>query len=400
MNLPLCVAWNTTGVTVAGNEDGISGSMAGRLFAPQGLYATKDGRLYVADSQNDRVMKYTWNGSRGGTQIGSGAGEGLRQMLIPTAVAVDEKTGKVYINDYKNERIQRWTETKAGGTVEIVIDSTMPSATAVAAKFSAGTDIQLDPRSGDHFYVLDAGSARVTRWNHQKKINEISYSVSYDSRGIHVDAQRNVFVAQCDENQILKLPNRLRVAGSSRPGNTTAHLNCPSAVVVDDDGRIFIADTNNHRIVLWDPIAQQGLCLVGCSASPGKRPDQLHFPYDLTFDWKWNLLVADNENNRVQRFDFVKDSNCRKQPNHSEQENSESSTSSFLSRACNHSRSFDVFFGDKHEQPNVCFNWLFCLESILRSTRVECDHNRLLSAGGPQRDQSACLYLSGHFLSI
>ena len=109
MNLPFCVAWNTTGVTVAGNEDGIAGSIAGRLFAPQGLYATKDGRLYVADSQNDRVMKYTWNGSRGGTQIDAGAGEGLRQMYILTAVAVDEETGKVYINDGpKQRRVQLW----------------------------------------------------------------------------------------------------------------------------------------------------------------------------------------------------------------------------------------------------------------------------------------------------
>ena len=361
VNLPLCVAWNTTGITVAGNEDGIAGRIAGRLFAPQGLYATKDGRLYVVDSQNNRVMKYTWNGSRDGTQIGAGAGNGLRQMFIPTAVVVDEKTGKVYVNDYQDERIQRWTETKAGATVEIVIDTKMLGTTPGPGRFVGGTDIQLDPISGDHFYVLDTDSARVTRWNHQKKFNEISYSVSRDSRGIHVDTQRNVYVAQCDKNQILKLPNRLRVAGSSMRGNTTAHLDCPSAVVVDNDARIFIADTKNHRIVLWDSIAQQGTCLVGCSASPGKRAEQLHFPYDLTFDWKWNLLVVDNENNRVQRFDFVNDSKCSKQPNHSEQESAESSTFPFLSSACNHSRSFGVFFSDQCEQPNVLFNGLFYL---------------------------------------
>ena len=245
--------------------------------------------------------------------------------------------------------------------MEIVIDTTMPGSPTGAPRFYGGIDIQLDPRSGDHLYVLDTDSARVTRWDHQKKINEISYSVSHDSRGIHVDTQRNVFEAQCDKNQILKLPNRLRVAGSSIRGNTTAHLDCPSAVVVDNDGRLFIADTKNHRIVLWNSIAQQGICLVGCSASPGKRAEQLHFPYDLTFDWKWNLLVVDNENNRVQRFDFVNDSKRSKQPNHPGQENPESTISSFLSSACNKSRSFDVFFSDKHEQPNVCFNWLFCL---------------------------------------
>jgi DNA-binding beta-propeller fold protein YncE len=117
VDLPLCGAWKKEGVTVAGREDRTPGDALDELRGPVGLYAAKDGTLYVADRWNHRVMKYGRNGSRNGTPIGNGRGNGSRQLNSPVAVVVDEATNAVYISDYENNRVQLWS----GPGVETVV---------------------------------------------------------------------------------------------------------------------------------------------------------------------------------------------------------------------------------------------------------------------------------------
>lgn len=75
---------------------------------------------------------------------------------------------------------------------------------------------------------------------------------------------------------------------------------------------MFIADSKNHRIIRWELNVPQGICIVGCSATRGNQSDQLAEPKDVAFDSKGNLLVADTENHRVQRFDLFMNASCGK----------------------------------------------------------------------------------------
>ena len=94
-----CASWKPSGVTVAELHDA--------LHDPVGLFAARDGTLYVVDRGNHRVMKYTASDSRNGTQISDGRGSGPRQLHSPDAVVVNEATNVVYISDYGNSRFQR-----------------------------------------------------------------------------------------------------------------------------------------------------------------------------------------------------------------------------------------------------------------------------------------------------
>ena len=284
MNLPLCATWKTFGVTVAGGEDVLDA-----LSGPIGLYAARDGTLYVTDRGNDRVMKYTSNGGRNGTQIG----DGTRQLKGPVSVVVDEKMNALYISDYGNNRTQQWN----GQGVDVSVET---------------YDIQLDPQSNDALYLSDIRQGRVMRWQLSLQSLEIMISALRNPLGIHVDAQRNIYVAECGRNRISIWSNGLLIGETRQEGNALDRLNCPSAVVVDGDGRMFIADTKNHRTMLWYLNAFQGICLVGCSRVRGQGDDQLSRPRDVIFDSKGNLLVADTENNRVQRFDLFIDPQCGK----------------------------------------------------------------------------------------
>ena len=130
-------------------------------------------------------------------------------------------------------------------------------------------------------------------------------------RGLFVDHNLNLYVADCDNNRVLRFPrdevNGVVLAGSGAPG--TIDLRGPMSIVLDADGYLFIVEFNNHRIVGSGPNGFR--CLVGCSGVSGAAANRLHNPWSLSFDRYGNLFVADYHNSRIQRFSLARNS-CRK----------------------------------------------------------------------------------------
>lgn len=84
-------------------------------------------------------------------------------------------------------------------------------------------------------------------------------------------------------------------------------LNLPSGVQLDPLGlHMFIADTRNHRILLWLDGAAQGRVIAG-NGTAGHGMNQLHSPIQVRLDGKHNLYVVDSVNCRIQRFDLISD---------------------------------------------------------------------------------------------
>jgi sugar lactone lactonase YvrE len=78
-------------------------------------------------------------------------------------------------------------------------------------------------------------------------------------------------------------------------------LDAPRGVTVDQSDNVYVADTNNNRIMRWLVGATSGTLIVG-GRGAGSGSDQLNTPTDLQFDQYGNLYVADSGNNRVQKF--------------------------------------------------------------------------------------------------
>jgi DNA-binding beta-propeller fold protein YncE len=118
-------------------------------------------------------------------------------------------------------------------------------------------------------------------------------------RGIFVDSNLTLYVADCANNRIQRFPsgqtNGITVAIT---GSIT--LNCPSGVVLDADGYLFIADTYYNRIVGSGPYGFR--CIVGCTMAGGSALNEINQPAALSFDSYGNLFVADTYNNRIQKF--------------------------------------------------------------------------------------------------
>ncbi len=90
---------------------------------------------------------------------------------------------------------------------------------------------------------------------------------------------------------------------------TSASLNLAWAVVVDNEGNIFVSDMQNHRIRKVDAegtittVAGNGIASFGGDGGPATSA-QLNTPTGLALDNAGNLYIADSFNGRVRRVDL------------------------------------------------------------------------------------------------
>ncbi|WP_447974162.1 NHL domain-containing protein [Nitrospira sp. Kam-Ns4a] len=90
-----------------------------------------------------------------------------------------------------------------------------------------------------------------------------------------------------------------------------AVLHFPSAVVVDGEGHLYIADTMNHRVRRVDAATAVITTVAGtgqrrCSGDGGPgTAAALNEPAALALDGRGGLYIADQSNNRVRRLDLA-----------------------------------------------------------------------------------------------
>jgi sugar lactone lactonase YvrE len=124
----------------------------------------------------------------------------------------------------------------------------------------------------------------------------------YSPNGIFVDINFNLYVSDSSNNRIQLFQsgqlNATTRAGYGAPGTIT--LFYPTSVVLDVDGYLFIVDRNNHRIIGSGPNGFQ--CVLGCSGASGSASNQLYYPQTMAFDSYGNIFVADTNNGRIQKF--------------------------------------------------------------------------------------------------
>ncbi|CAF0802198.1 unnamed protein product [Adineta steineri] len=93
------------------------------------------------------------------------------------------------------------------------------------------------------------------------------------------------------------------VAGTTIQGSSANQLRNPSCLYIDNNNTLYICDQNNNRIQKWIQGGATGMTVAGSSTgSSGSTSILLKNPIDLTFDQNGFMYVVDSNNNRVQRF--------------------------------------------------------------------------------------------------
>ena len=81
-------------------------------------------------------------------------------------------------------------------------------------------------------------------------------------------------------------------------GTASGEFDYPQGVAVDKNDDVYIADTQNHRIQVFDENGN----FIREWGSQGYIDGQFDFPYGIAVDSDLNVYVADSGNNRIQKF--------------------------------------------------------------------------------------------------
>lgn len=137
---------------------GSNGGGDGQFSYPYGIAVDSTDNVYVTDRNGNRVQKFTADGTFilkwGGDGPGwAGAGNGDGQFAYTEGIAIDADDN-VYVTDRNNERVQKFTT-----------DGTFISKWGNGAELDVPVGIAVDPTTGD-VYVADVGNDRIQRYGY------------------------------------------------------------------------------------------------------------------------------------------------------------------------------------------------------------------------------------------
>jgi len=306
-----------------------------QLSGPRGLAVDAAGNIYIADTGNHRIRKIDGSGN-----ISTVAGDGTRgfggdggpatsaQLNSPVAVAVSP-SGDLFIADAGNHRIRR----VSGGTITTVAGTGLPTFSGdggSAAQASLNVPMHLLFDAVGNLYVADSGNNRVRRIDSSGVITTVAGSGARGFSGdggaalqarlnapvalaLHPDG--TIVIADMGNNRVRAVDAqgviRTLAGGGIGDGGNPRHavLSLPYGVAVDAQGRLYIADTEHHRIrrVMLSEENPRIETIAGTGVSGFNGDDRpaveahLNFPRGLAVDAEGNLYVADAFNHRVRK---------------------------------------------------------------------------------------------------
>jgi uncharacterized protein (TIGR03437 family) len=325
----------------------------------------KTGNLYVADTRDHRVLRFpspfdnlaridpdaVYGQSDFNTRTANSSGVTASTMNSPHGVAFDS-AGNLWVADSGNNRVLRFAATTLDNVIPPASDtvigqkgfsSNSPNSGSVvsASGFDFPGGIAFD--SQDNLYVADYNNTRVLKFPAPLGPNnasaaalvfgepdftthgvpgQASSSTLNHPAGIAVDQSGRLYVAAPNDNRVLVFSSAggaaVTVLGqsdfvSTKPNANVSPQASPNAlsgpfdVRVDGNGNVYVADTGNNRLVSFPPNSKSAVQVWGQNdfASNGVnqiKPGSMNSPYKVAIDYSqtpFALYVSDTSNDRV-----------------------------------------------------------------------------------------------------
>lgn len=270
----------------------------GEFNTPFGVAVDNSGNVYVADTNNHQIQKFTSNGTfvtkwQTIGSVGSGIGE---LHSLPYGVAVDS-LGTVYVVDSYYNCITKFT---SDGTF-IAKWGTRGSGNG---QFNAPSAVAVD--NSGIVYVADTGNHRIqtfttdgtclsawgSEWFGEGKLDSPS--------GVAVDNAGYIYVTDTGDELIKKFTSDGTLVTKWRAiGSGTGELSgLPYGVAVDDTGTVYVTGMYYGRIQMF---TSNGTFLTQWGKY-GSEPGEFCTPLGIAVDRSGAIYVADTNNNRIQMF--------------------------------------------------------------------------------------------------
>jgi uncharacterized protein (TIGR03437 family) len=358
------------------SSNGANQVKASSISAPYRMaidYSAAPYALYVVDAGNNRVL--IWkdsarfrNGDAADLVIGqpdmrtatantdsrNGQKPSRTSLSSPAGIAIDQNNGTVYIADSGNNRVLRFPR-PVNQPGRITPDAVLgqsdftSSTSAVVSASSLRRPFAVALGRDGTLFVADTGNHRVVEFAAGASTGasairvygqpnmfsavlpaQASAQTLNSPHGVYVDSALNLYVADTSSNRVLIFPNTQAAPVAGFPAafvigqnsfETTGGslLKSPTDIGIDNEARIHVVDSGNHRILLFSPlfflalaggtpigiIGQQDLSGTSPNRNApenGTTPESLASPSGLFIDRQDTLYVADAGNHRVLHF--------------------------------------------------------------------------------------------------
>jgi DNA-binding beta-propeller fold protein YncE len=259
------------------------------LKDPEGVACNDQDLLIVADTGNGRLLKYIFRDGAvetGTTEIKTA------QLSYPTKVELNSKS-EIYVLDRRNRRIVKFSpDGKFDKYVEPL--GLTPPASYVPRSFTLDRE--------DNIYILDISSQRVLKLSPQGRyLRHLEFPKGY---GFFCD------IAVDYKGTILLLDSVKGIVYSGAESSTgfspitkslKEYVRFPANLTTDTRGRIYLMDRNGGSMII---LGQDG-SFLGRVSSMGWKEGWLNYPAQVCVNEKGEIFVADTMNSRVQVFELV-----------------------------------------------------------------------------------------------
>ena len=216
------------------------GSGMGEFRFPYGIAVAKDGRIFVADMYNDNISVFSPSGDflhYFGTSLDIGK---------PAGLAIDGE--RLYLTDIRSHRVVVLDLESAEKILEFGNEGIesgefrSPNAVAVA---------------GPRIYVSDTANDRVQVFN---KLGDFERVINKDSsgrnflnpRGIGIDPQGIIYVVNNMTHNVFGFSQSGEyIFDFGGMGQGPGNFFLPNGLYIDNQGRIYVTDTINRRVNVY-----------------------------------------------------------------------------------------------------------------------------------------------------
>jgi DNA-binding beta-propeller fold protein YncE len=220
---------------------GVRGNAAGMFDRPAGIAFDLDQHLLIVDGLNSRIQRYTTDGRFLGQwgQRGHGPGE----FDLPWGIAVD-RAGDVYVADWRNDRLQKFD---AQGKFLASFGASGHG----DGQFSRPAGVAVD--ADGIIYVADWGNERV-----QVLGPDGGFLAKLRGESGVSKWGKSYFIANQDEReerQKADLEPEINLLPGDDLRDESASIEKffwgPTAIKVDDQGRLYVVDSCRHRLQVY-----------------------------------------------------------------------------------------------------------------------------------------------------
>ena len=280
--------------TLAGSDEGFADGAGGaaRFNTPSGLALDTAGNLYVADTGNHAIRRLTPQGV-----VSTIAGNGIAgfrdgpaaqaQFNGPVGVAVD-KQGRIYVADTYNDRIRLigtdgMVSTLAGGGQPGFLDGH-----AAEARFDTPCALAVDAQG--NVWIADPRNHAIRKLAPDGTVSTLASTLPEDTEAllrrplsIAVTHDGFLYVGESGHGRILQYAPDGQMTALTGAGVLSERLLRPTGLAVDATGAVYAVDAQSarvHRIVAQTaaPGAAAGITISGPSPAAPLPQTQGRWP--------------------------------------------------------------------------------------------------------------------------